>query len=366
MSHEQLAQFKVAILGNMGAETLGEERAKSLVKFVDEGGSLVLLGGDEAWSVRGYSATALKELLPFQNDGSEPQESNLTATLTKDGQTHPALKSLAAKWTKPMPVLSIFPVSKVSPGATTVMTANEQPLIVTQRFGQGKVAAILSNSLWRWQLEPGQKDEYLAFWDGLIQWLMPQALDISAASFDLSADVEQLFLGDTITLTARLSGSHVAQEGLPKADLEIQLPDERKIPYPMQPIPENATAAKSGPGFTVAYKADTGGMHSAVASTIVNGKKIDSTPFSFFVKPFSPETSPVAQNFAALKALSQTSGGQFCTKDTLNEVLSAVEVKESKEDRVLYNNLYDSPFLLAALIGLLGADWIIRKWRNMA
>jgi hypothetical protein len=368
MSREQLSGFKVAILGNMDGATLGDERAKALVKFVDEGGSLVLMGGDVAWSARGFAATPLKELLPVQPDGSEPREGNYPVSLTKDGQTHPALKSLAAKWSKPMPVLSIFPVAKVSQGATTVMNAGEQPLIVTQRFGQGKVAAILSSSLWRWQLEPGQKDEYLAFWDGLIQWLMPQASEASALSLDLTADLEQLFLGDSITLTSRLGSSADKQtSGTPtQASLEIQVPDGRKIPFPMQPLPTNATAAKNGPGYTVAYKADTDGMHSAIASVTVNGRKIDSAPFSFFVKPFTPETSPGPQAFDALRALSKASGGQFCDKARINEVLSALEVKTSQEERVIYHNLYDSPFLLAALMMLLGADWILRKRRNMA
>ena len=365
MSHEQLAQFKIVVLGNMNAGTLGGERAAALVKFVDEGGSLVLLGGDDAWSPHGFEATHLKALLPFKSDGGVPREQRFTASLTKEGETHPALKNLAAKWTKPMPVLSIFPVSTVAPGATSVMIADDQPLIVAQRFGQGKVVAILSSSLWRWQLEPGQKDEYLALWDGLLQWLMPHASDVSALSLDLTADVEQLFLGDTITLTARLGGAPDAQAGSATVGVELRPPDGRKIPFPMQPLPANATAAKNGAGFSLAYKTDTGGMHTAVASMTVNGKKIESPPFSFFVKPFTPETSPLPQNFDLLKALSQTSGGQFCDSDKLNEVLSSIEIKTSREDRITYRNLYDSPGLLAVLMGLLVADWILRKRRSM-
>ncbi len=235
MAHDQLAQFKIAILGNMDGATLGAERAKSLVKFVDEGGSLILLGGDDAWSDRGFAATPLKELLPIQRDWSvPPREGTFNAILTKEGAAHPALQSLVKKWTRPMPVLSIYPGSKPSAGATTVMTADNEPLIVTQRFGQGKVAAILSNSLWRWQLEPGQQDEYLSFWDGLIQWLMPQASQVDQFSLDLSADVEQLFLGDSLNLTAHAGGSRASSAANIPVTVEIQTPDGRKIPYPMR------------------------------------------------------------------------------------------------------------------------------------
>ena len=70
MAHDQLAQFKIAILGNIDAATLGDERAASLVKFVDEGGSLILLGGDDAWGAKGFAATPLRQLLPVQRDWS--------------------------------------------------------------------------------------------------------------------------------------------------------------------------------------------------------------------------------------------------------------------------------------------------------
>ncbi|MGA3170432.1 MAG: glutamine amidotransferase [Chthoniobacteraceae bacterium] len=364
MSHDQLAAFKICILGNIDAATLGEERARSLVKFVDEGGSLILLGGDDAWAAQGFAATPLKQLLPITRDWSTPpQEGKMNATLTRDGAAHPALQSLVKKWNKPMPVLSIYPGSEPTAGATVVMAAGDQPLVVTQRFGQGKVAAILSNSLWRWQLEPGQQDEYLAFWDGLIQWLMPQASQVDQLTLDLSADVEQLFLGDTLNLTVHAGGSQAGSaSGIP-VTVEIQTPDGRKISYPMQ---AGASAGQTGAVFAVAYKADAAGMCTAVASADLDGRKIESSPFSFYVKPFTPETSPKPQDVEVLRALAKASGGQFCEPDQLDQVLSNLQVKNSQEERVSYNSLWDLPFVLGGLMLFLGTDWIVRKRRNLA
>jgi hypothetical protein len=362
MAHDQLAQFKIAILGNMDATTLGDERAASLVKFVDEGGSLILLGGDDAWGQNGFAATPLRELLPIQRDWTlPPQEGEFNAILTKEGESHPALQSLVKKWTRPMPILSIYPGSQPTAGATAVLSADNEPLIVTQRFGQGKVAAILSNSLWRWQLEPGQQDEYLAFWDGLIQWLMPQASQVDQFSLDLSADVEQLFLGDTLNLTARAGGSR-ANSGIP-VTVEIQTPDGRKIPYPMQP---STIATQAGPVYIATYKADTGGMCTAIARATLDGHGIESPPFSFYVKPFTPETSPIPQNVEVLRQLAKASGGQFCEVDQLDPLLSGLPIQPSEQERLSYNSLWDTPFILGGLLLLLSAEWILRKQRNMA
>jgi hypothetical protein len=348
----------------MDGATLGAERARSLVKFVDEGGSLILLGGDDAWSANGFAATPLKELLPIQRDWSAPsREGTFNALLTKEGAAHPALQSLVKKWTKAMPVLSIYPGSRPTAGATTVMSADNEPLIVTQRFGQGKVAAILSNSLWRWQLQPGQQDEYLSFWDGLIQWLMPQASQVDQLNLDLSADVEQLFLGDSLNLTARAGGSRAASAANIPVTVEIQTPDGRKIPYPMQPA---AGPGDAGPLYTASYKADTGGMCTAVATATLDGRRIESPPFSFYVKPFTPETSPTPQAVALLEQLAKASGGQFCEPEQLDQALSALDIRTSRQERVSYTSLWNTPFILGGLMLLLSADWILRKQRNMA
>jgi hypothetical protein len=245
----------------------------------------------------------------------------------------------------------------------TVLTADNEPLIVTQRFGQGKVAAVLSNSLWRWQLEPGQQDEYLSFWDGLIQWLMPSASHVDQFSLDLSADVEQLFLGDTLNLTARAGGSRATAASAIPVTVEIQDPDGRKIPYPMQP---SVTAGQIGPVYAATYKADTGGMCTAVASATLDGRKVESPPFSFYVKPFTPETAPRPQAVELLRQLAKASGGQFCEQDQLDQVLSSLEVKPTEEELLSYTTLWNTPFILGGLMLLLSADWILRKQRDMA
>ena len=225
-------------------------------------------------------------------------------------------------------------------------------MIVTQRFGQGKVAAILSNSLWRWQLEPGQQDEYLSFWDGMIQWLMPQASQVEQFNLDLSADVEQLFLGDALNFTARASGSRAAAaSGIP-VTVQIQMPDGRKLPYPMQ---LSTSAGQAGPVYAASYTADTSGMCTAVATATVDGRVVESPPFSFYVKPFTPETSPRPQAVDVLQQLAKASNGQFCDQDQLDQVLSGIDIKNSQEEHVTYNSLWNTPFILGGLMLLLSA-----------
>ena len=88
-----------------------------------------------------------------------------TLALTGEGRAHPIFTTEnAAAWNKIPPILSLFTGGTLSPGATTLITAEtpggRQPVLVIQKYGQGKVAAILTDSLWRWQLAPGKINYY--------------------------------------------------------------------------------------------------------------------------------------------------------------------------------------------------------------
>ena len=64
MTPQQLGYFKIVMLGNIDAMELGEARARNLVKFVEDGGSLILLGGTKAWTTGGLVQTELGKTLP--------------------------------------------------------------------------------------------------------------------------------------------------------------------------------------------------------------------------------------------------------------------------------------------------------------
>src|SRR5207249_3610910 len=159
--------------------------------------------------------------------------------LGESARGHPAFAGDAALWQNIPPVLSVFAGFTLSPGAETLVTADTpqgvEPVVVTQRFGQGKVTAILTDSLWRWQLGPeaGKAKPYERFWKQMFSWLLPREEATDAMRLELFADRDQLFLGESIELHARVGG-----ENTPPADsveARITLPDKREVPYRMAP-----------------------------------------------------------------------------------------------------------------------------------
>ena len=366
---EQLARFKIVILGDLDAEALTPPRTQAIAKFVENGGSLVLLGGPAGWGSQGYAATDLRRVLPVQRDGKVPAEQgNFVLKLTDEGLAHPIFTGVTNAWDRIPPVLSLFPGATLAAGSSALLMGQtpggNQPVLVTQRYGQGKVAVILTDSLWRWQLDPGAGKPYSVLWNQLLQWLSPFETEMAPYELDLFTESDQAFLGEPITLNARLSGTG---SGVDKATVvcELEAPDGHRIPLTMNRQNVQTTAGKSLPGYRADYAPEAPGLHRAVAKTQVNGTNIESSAYSFYVRPYTPESNPRPADAVLLQTLCANSAGKFCDPDQIGEALAALPVTSREESRVLFRTLWNTLPILACLVGLLVLDWMVRKSRNL-
>jgi len=371
LTDQQLAFFKIVVVGNLDAEELGERRCRSLIKFVETGGSLVLLGGAKGWGRDGFVQTALKGILPVKSYKGKSQEGEFPVMLTDEGRSHPAFAGDAALWDVIPPVLSVFPDVVPSRAARTLVVAQVpggavHPIILSQQYGQGKVTAVFTDSLWKWQLHPEATETrpYQRFWDQLISWLLPEKDDVDENKVTLFADRETLVLGDEIQISARLTGGNEGREA--NVRCEIELPKGEKAPFSMRPEPVTTSSGKTYPGFITKFKATTPGLHNVTASAVVEGKKLSSDPLSFFVKPFSAESVPRAVNAGVLQSLSRSSGGRFFKDpEALSDVLASLSFSQVEEKTSEFRSLWQRWLVIACLMLLAAVAWVLRKLNNM-
>ena len=362
-----LAAYRIVILGDLDAATLGRDRAAALLAFVENGGGLILLGGSRAWGAGGLAESALAPLLPFRlSGGASSVEGTFPVRWTAEGLAHPAFAAEADRWARPPPVLSLFGGVQPMPAAVTLAVADTpsgtRPLIMTRQYGTGRVAALLTDTLWRWQLQSDDSRPYSRFWSRITEWMLPEAARGEPFALELSTDTDRAFLNDTVNFQARLSLPPGEPAPSGRVGCLVRTPAGGELPLEMRAIPARGGTA---PCYAAAFTPAEPGQYRAVASLEIGGRRIESAPCLVQVQPFTPENEPRPANEPLLKALAETSRGIYGTPEMVEKALAALDPPPETRERLEYASLWQHSWLLLALLGLIFADWIIRRRRGM-
>jgi len=367
---DQLRLNKIIVLGDFDSEAISPEHCRTILEFVEKGGSLILLGGQKLWGEKGISKTELSKLLPFTRAGAPAVEGKFSVAWTAEGRAHPALANNPDMPAELPPVLSVFTGVTLSGGAFALADAQtdsgRQPILVSRVYGQGKVLAVLTDSLWRWVLQPGEEKPYPKFWRQIIQWMSPSESDLDKYHLELFTDAGTIAVGDPAILQSRLVIPPSETRKAWKVACKITTPSDRVIPLSMTGRNIQATGGAEIPGYVAEFTPNEPGNYRAVAAVEIDGKTIESSPCLFTVRTTSQEMVLKPINEKVLKALARSSGGRYGTPEELDAALQDLHVSERRERKLEYRSLWQSPFVLACLIALLSVEWITRKLRNMA
>jgi uncharacterized membrane protein len=172
---EELLKYDLIVISNVPGEAFTDVGQAFLKLYVEHGGSLLVLGGLNAYGAGSYAAGDLGSILPVKVDGPYDR-----VKLSSGVPVLPA-GALGAQlfpdWAAPELAPRAYWLHKivaVQPGAEVIMKAGSYPAIVTGHYGQGRVAAVLltpygvpaagETGFWQWHWWPRE----LAH---LIDWL---------------------------------------------------------------------------------------------------------------------------------------------------------------------------------------------------
>ncbi|CAA7619752.1 conserved membrane hypothetical protein [Candidatus Terasakiella magnetica] len=165
----------------------------NIAQYVRKGGALLLAAGPEFAEAGGIADTAVGDILPALPTGSVVPQA-FQPIVTAMGHRHPVTASLpgGANWGRWMRQIEVR-----SHGGIPIMTGlGERPLVLLDRVGEGRVAMVLSDTVWLWARGwegGGPHGEVLK---RLAHWLMKEP-DLEENA--LTADWE----GGTLTVTRR-------------------------------------------------------------------------------------------------------------------------------------------------------------------
>ena len=370
----ELALYDLVILLDVRSEDLSPARADALARFVTErGGALLVMGEESSFETR---SVALADVLPVTTGkGPRRRTGQILPGLTTAGRDHPVTRmendpeASERQW-RELPPLASAPVFLQRKPRTRVLVQGildgiprpELPLVTVSEAGAGRVLGVAGSPYWRWDLRlwgSGRSgDLFRRFVSRSVRWLVSRdelrriAIRPGKPLFDGAEDVllEGQILDDDfrpvegVDVRATVRGPRGAEI---EKTREITLVDLGEGRY-------RAALAGLPPGDYVVEG------HARLA-----GNDLGSDRAEMSVAPYRMEFENPAPDFELLRRIARESGGRFFTLEEAAALPDLLQLDPVAERSGREWPWLGSPAVLVLLLGLLGAEWALRRRRGM-
>jgi len=188
----------------------------NIARYVRSGGAVLVSAGPDYASNTSIWRTPLDSVLPAEPVGVT--EKPFYARLTDAGKRHPVTRGLEGSASDPPHWSRFFRTVETRNAITPpVMTgADGEPLLLLSRFGEGRVALLLSDHIWLWARGYEGGGPHLDLLRRMSHWLMKQpdldeeALRLQVKGKDL--EVTRQTMGDTVAPVTVTSPSGATKE----------------------------------------------------------------------------------------------------------------------------------------------------------
>ncbi len=147
----------------------------NIVRYVREGGALLLAAGPDFARPEGLYYSPLGRIAPARPDGTLTERA-FRAAITGDGVKHPVTRGLPGANQDPPAWSEWFRQvnADVTHGTSILSGAAGKPLLVLSREGKGRVALLLSDQMWLWARGFKGGGPHLDLLRRLAHWLMKE------------------------------------------------------------------------------------------------------------------------------------------------------------------------------------------------
>ncbi|EDQ34110.1 putative membrane protein [Hoeflea phototrophica DFL-43] len=208
-----------------------------IARYVEEGGALLVAAGPELAGIESIAETPLAPALPALPTG-DVTLSGFYPRLSDDGRRHPVTRDLPGGGIEPPGWGRWFRTVGVRDtiGDEVMQGADGQPLLVLNRFGDGRVAMLLSDHGWLWARGFEGGGPHVALYRRIAHWLMQEpSLEeeaVRATALGRTLRIERQTMSETTgPATVKLPSGEVrdvqlqpTEEGLFTAELALDEP----------------------------------------------------------------------------------------------------------------------------------------------
>jgi len=376
-TEEELFSYDGLVLGSVEAGFFSADQLRAIEAFVARrGGGLLALGGRLSFDGGKYKGTPLDDLLPLSLTGGPVEDANAYAPvykpfLTGAGQAHPITRlnddrGANQKIWNDLPPISISEVlMNVKPGATVLLEAHKVdgsgahvPLLVQQRYGRGQTLALTAADTWRWRMRMDSKNNsHETFWRQLLRYVVsgtPQQIEISTAKDVYSMD-------DTVNIVADVRDKSFNAVGDAHATARVTKPSGATVDVSLK-----FTTLNNANIYTGEFKADELGQHRIeLLGTSASLGQLNAQS-NVLISDLNREYYSAAQNSDLLKRIAAETGGKYYTPAQVKSLLDDLTYRQTPYSERVTKDLWDMPVNFVLLVGLLSAEWFLRKREGLA
>ncbi len=349
-----------------------EQYLPNIRRFVQQGGAVIITGGDVSYGMGGWQGTPVEEIMPFRIVAGRPEydEQAFVMQVTAEGLNHP-VTALApnAEATKQLwdhqPALLGINLGLVPRPDALVLAVHPRltsygkpaPVAAVREVGKGRVLALATDATWVWNF-PGvgqgnHAETYRAFWNNAIRWLIR---DPQLQHLKLTTDKDRYQPGETIQLRVGMTDLHYQ----PMADAGLRVQLRRKGHKGWEPSEEGRTDAAGQAMFRLKAP-DEDGLWELIVSASGSKGQTEQGEALVFVEQDSQELRQTAVAWTTMKGFTEATKGALYSMNDVPETLPFPD----GETRSIGNRrdvpIWDQSLTLAMLVLVLGLEWWWRR-----
>lgn len=383
-SREELFTYDVLLAFDPDWSKVSAEQQKWMEEWVaNEGGGIMFIASDvhtPALTINRDSTSPLEKLLPVVLDQVMPAIGSRDRaavaqplTFTPEGKAAEFLQladtaeTSAEAWARFPGVFRCFPTRARKGGATVYLEFSDPlargidgapVLLAGQRYGQGSVLYLGSPELWR--LRSLSDQYYERLWTKLARKVGEGRSKRGVQRALVILEGREVELGQTVPIRVRAVNAQFQPLAAETIRIEVIDPRGRPlVPAPVLDRDRNRASEYFG-NFRVALP---GRYRIELNVPDTNDKATGEVDVLVPQREFASLT----QDVAALKTLTDGTGGGYFTPAEIGKLPALMP--SSGQEFVIdqrIKELWDRPWVLWLLVGLLGLEWLLRKLLKLA
>jgi uncharacterized membrane protein len=369
-----LFEFSGLILDDIEAGFFTAAQQALVERFVSErGGGLMMLGGIGSYRQGGYARTPIGDLLPVYLDrGGDrpalPVPAPAQLRLTREGwlETWTRLHDTEAAERTRLAGMPPFQVASAThglkPSATVLYTLaagkDEQPALVVQRAGEGRVATLTVGDLWRWGLHhaPEEPDDLGKFWRQTLRALIADVPPAVTAALEPRPGE-----AGALAVTARVLGPDFRPVDDARVEADVIAPDGGRTHVVLAP------SGRAPGGYESSYRPQGGGVYRVeLRATSTDGRSLGEAGAGRALDLDADEHRSIRPDRASLEALAHKTGGVLTAATDLEALANRLRAQPAPVSDLVRRPLWSSWLVWLSALACLAGAWALRRRGGLA